>query len=491
MVLYIVLLAVCVPLIMRYFFNMSKQSEPKGDAGLHPNSNVLIQKLMHPQPAIAVFPPLAVCGLHEAVPKAPWTPADHAELQELRRSLLPGPEENKQRCECRPTARSLSRARPRPSQLLSHTNTHTHQHARFLRAVMIGPGQDYDAVQLNNSLVPGMSPAQHAANMVLLHAHLYRLDIKSAALRAHVARMLEVAVGVDAADGAVFCAFLYSLHFTWQSYGPPPPGQRRMHFLDSMSKWTDFGARLTHGLGLKDSFESVPLAFRQVFNEAQYKRVMRDAHLKSRNTGSLFRDFLSLDEVTRREVCRVAADGDDATAKELFALSKDIPVLDGAVRAFVPRDAGDAVGPHVAFEREVVTLRIVLRHANLVDAASPTVPLLPRAPPDVSMEGKSAPATGARVPEVFAPLLSHRRAEEWFIYIEDSATGRLLQGALVPWKPMHAEETIDFRFSTQLPPGDRTFKVHVKSPVYVGVDVTLTSPVCVSGRAPRAPRACR
>ena len=125
MVLYIVLLAVCVPLIMRYFFNMSKQSEPKGDAGLHPNSNVLIQKLMHPQPPIAVFPPLAVCGLHEAVPKAPWTPADHAELQELRRSLLPGPEENKQRCECRPGRARAFPARCRAPLTPSHTRTHT------------------------------------------------------------------------------------------------------------------------------------------------------------------------------------------------------------------------------------------------------------------------------------------------------------------------------------------------------------------------------
>lgn len=348
---------------------------------------------------------------------------------------------------------------------------------------MIGPGQGYDLVHLNNSLVPGMSPAQHAANMVLLHAHLHRLDVKSAALRAHLAKMLEVAVGVDCADGAVFCCFLYSLHFTWQSYNPSLPAHRRVHFLDSMGKWTDFGARLTHGLGLKDSFESVPLAFRQVFTEAQYKRVLRDPRLKSRNTGSLFRDFLSLDEVTRKELCRVASDNDDVVANEIFSLAKDIPVLDGAVRAFVPRDAADAVGPHVAFEKEIVTLRIVLRHANLVDAsANPAVPLLPRPAPDVSMAGKPAEANGAKVPEVHAPLLYHRRAEEWFIYIEDTATNRLLQGALVPWKPTHAEETIDFRFQTMLPPGDRTFKVYVKSPVYIGVDITLTSPMCACAR---------
>ena len=406
---YILLLGIAVPAVMRAFYRKSLKriDVATGDCGLIPETNKWIGFLLAPVMDLSRMPTI-LGGIVESRPAVTFAARELDELTLIMNDFtgVSG-------------GRRVMDTPPRYTQY-------------FI---------EKDNADLAFGLVLG--------NTLLMTAHLLRRPLISPILAAHRDEMLRKMPSV------VECGALYAIINTWRAQEALAP----RHFQAAFDMWLDFGARMTQAVGLKDSFEGVPVAFRQLLNAQQWERLAGGA---SMSTVKSFRDFLAQPPAARLALCSTAAK-DEKLGLELTTLAGDFPLLDGAALAFVHGEA-------LASENDILTVRCILRHAN-VDGLGP----LPRAPPAVDRVLTTDPS-GPKLPRPFAPALPNDVIEEWHIFVEDSLTGRLVPNAYLKWSPLQAVETLNFHFAAQLPPGKRVFRVHVKSALYLGLNVVLETP---------------
>lgn len=135
-----------------------------------------------------------------------------------------------------------------------------------------------------------------------------------------------------------------------------------------------------------------------------------------------------------------------------------------------------------------VTLRVRVRHANLMGsegrgggAGGAAAAAAPARGADAYlwMAGNDAPAPrGPALPLVHAPHFHHMLREQWSVWVEDTATKRLVIPA--HWNPqlMHGqvfspsqgEECMDIFLGQQLRVGRNALTVHFASPHYLGIE---------------------
>ena len=333
--------------------------------------------------------------------------------------------------------------------------------------------------------VGGVLPAELTeANNVLLGAHLARRPVHSAALRAQQRRLVVASQNLVTLAG--FLTMLKSREANMirdgQMFAPNMQFQKKWvggGAMDTIATWVAAGARIVQALGVRDEFEGVPVEFRQVFSPEQYARLRRTARGREGALRSL-RDLLELPAPALRELVQEAA-GEEGEAAGKLALLQSLPVLAAAATAFVELEpnnengegAGGAVADSVCVG-DLVTLRLVMRHANLMGAG---------APPLAAAAGPRPPPSGPRVPPVHAPLFPELRREEWQVWIEDVAAAGVPRGRIVMpnatkqtfhvWTPARAEEALDFRFMVSNHLGPRKFVVHFHSTVYLGLNVEV------------------
>ena len=412
---YILLLGVAVPAVMRAFYRKSLKriDVATGDCNLHPESNKWIGFLLAPVMQLSHMPTI-LGGIVESRPAGNFKTDDLAELQKLVgdfTGVLP----------------RIMDTPPRYTQ--------------------------YFIEKANAELAFGLV----LGNTVLATAHLIRRPLTSAALLAHRNEILRKMPSV------VECGALYAIINTWRAQEAARTGSNSnvRHFQGAFETWLDFGARMTQAVGLKDCFEDVPITFRQLLSAPQWYR-MNAQSSSGISAVKSFRDLIAQPPAARLALCRAAAGGNDKAGTELDALAGDFPLIDGAAAAFVHGEA-------LACEGDVLTIRCVLRHANVDGLGS-----LPRAPP-VVVHTQANESSGPKLPAPFAPALPMVIVEEWHVYVEDSLTGRLVPNAYLKWTPLQAVETLNFLVAAPAP-GERVFRVHVKSGLYLGLNVVLETP---------------
>jgi hypothetical protein len=289
------------------------------------------------------------------------------------------------------------------------------------------------------------------ANYVLIHAHLYRRSLTTPELVEQRDALLRQLKNV------VDCGAIYAMTYTWRAQH-----DKRRHFQGAMDTYLEFGARMAHALGLRDKFEGVPVEFRQLFEEKEWAALSKSPGMAGVKN---FRDFLSLPPAKRSELTLAAAAGDAKRGKELNALAGDFPLLDGAAIAYVDGEA-------MASENDILTLRAIVRHANIDGLGD-----LPRPAPVVSRTQTDA-ASGPRLPAAYAPALAGDTQAEWHVFVEDGKTGNFVPNAYVRWNPQVAIDSVSIMFpATNMETGERRFRMYLKSSTYLGLNVVFETPM--------------
>jgi hypothetical protein len=126
-----------------------------------------------------------------------------------------------------------------------------------------------------------------------------------------------------------------------------------------------------------------------------------------------------------------------------------------------------------------VVLRVRVRHANLMGSEARGGAGARAADVYHWMAANDTPAArGPPLPLVHAPHFHHMLKEQWSVWVEDTATKRLVIPA--HWNPQlmhgqvfspsHGEECMDIFLGQQLRVGRNTLAVHFASPHYLGID---------------------